>query len=56
MTAGASTAELLSTTGDLVREAGLALPFAMMVGCDATDESLGRVRPAEDAVGAVGRP
>ena len=56
VSAGASTAELLSTTGDLVREAGLALPFAMMVGCDATDESLGRVRPAEDGVEAVSRP
>ncbi|WP_323100901.1 hypothetical protein [Intrasporangium sp. YIM S08009] len=56
VSAGASTAELLSTTGDLVREAGLALPFAMMVGCDATDESLGRVRPAEDGVEAVSQP
>ncbi|MEW1954777.1 hypothetical protein [Terrabacter sp. NPDC080008] len=43
VTAGAVTAELLSTTGTLVREAGLDLPFAMMVGCDATDQSLGIV-------------
>ena len=41
VTAGAPTAELLSTTADLVREAGLQLPFAMMVGCDSLDESLG---------------
>lgn len=41
VTAGAPTAELLSTTGDLVREAGLGLPFAMMVGCDSLDQSLG---------------
>lgn len=53
VTAGAATAELLSTTGDLVREAGLQLPFAMMVGCDHTDKSLGLVeRPADVAAGS----
>ena len=56
VTAGACTAELLSTTGDLVREAGLGLPFAMMVGCDTTDQSLGMVRPAETGPGLVGKP
>jgi hypothetical protein len=56
VTAGGCTAELLSTTGDLVREAGLGLPFAMMVGCDATDESLGMVRPAESGTGLGGKP
>lgn len=41
VTAGAPTAEHLSTIADLVREARLQLPFAMMVGCDSLDESLG---------------
>jgi hypothetical protein len=52
VSAGRSTAELLETTGELVRAAALTLPFAMMVGCDETDESLGRTIPP-DAVGAV---
>lgn len=52
--AGAATAELLSTTGDLVREAGLGLPFAMMVACDATDESLGIVAPVDADPPAAG--
>ena len=43
--AGAVSAEQLSTTGELVREAGLTLPFAMMVGCDARDRSLGILEP-----------
>ncbi|MGN6752857.1 MAG: hypothetical protein ACTHJJ_09920 [Intrasporangium sp.] len=46
VSAGRSTAELLETTGELVRAAGLALPFAMMLGCDSTDESLGLVAPS----------
>lgn len=41
VTAGQSTPELLETTAELVRAAGLALPFALMVGSDDTDESLG---------------
>jgi hypothetical protein len=55
VTACAATAELLSTTGDLVREAGFRLPFAMMVGCDATDESLGLIEPRADVVPAKSR-
>jgi len=55
VTAGATTAELLSTTADLVGEAGLRLPFAMMVGCDATDESLGLIGPRADVVPAESR-
>jgi capsular polysaccharide biosynthesis protein len=43
VTAGASTAELLETTAELLRAAGLAVPFAMMVGADDSDQSLGLV-------------
>ncbi|MFC8501706.1 hypothetical protein ACFUC1_05065 [Pedococcus sp. NPDC057267] len=43
VTAGDSSAELLETTAELVRAAGLALPFAMLVGADRTDESFGAV-------------
>ena len=39
--AGRSSAERLRTTGELVRSAGLRLLFAMMVGTDRTDETLG---------------
>lgn len=39
--AGESSAERLRTTAELIRSADLALPFAMMVGVDQTDESLG---------------
>ncbi|GAA2021027.1 hypothetical protein GCM10009740_06880 [Terrabacter terrae] len=49
--AGAAGAEQLSTTGELVREAGLELPFAMMVGCDAGDRSLGVLEPRNDKAG-----
>ena len=41
VTAGLSTPELLETTGELVRAAGLSLPFAVMVGSDSTDQSVG---------------
>jgi capsular polysaccharide biosynthesis protein len=41
VTAGRSSAERLRTTAELVRSAGLKLPFAVMVGTDRTDESLG---------------
>lgn len=47
VTAGAPTAELLSTTADLLRGAGLRLPFAMMVGCDRLDQSLGSVTASD---------
>ena len=43
VTAGDSSAELLETTAELVRAAGLALPFTMLVGADRTDESFGAV-------------
>ena len=43
VTAGDSSAELLETTAELVRAAGLGLPFAMLVGADRTDESFGAV-------------
>lgn len=41
VTAGRSTPELLQTTAELVRTAGLPVPFALMVGSDDSDESLG---------------
>jgi hypothetical protein len=47
VTSGHSTSELLETTADLVRTAGLSLPFAMMIGADESDESLGLVSTAE---------
>lgn len=51
VTAGRTTAERLRTTAELVRVAGLSLPFAVMVGADHHDESLGRAeQPAGDSV------
>ncbi len=47
VTAGRSTAELLETTAQLIRAAGLTLPFAMMVGSDDSDESLGLMDPSQ---------
>jgi capsular polysaccharide biosynthesis protein len=47
VTAGRSTVELLETTAELIRAAGLSLPFAMMVGSDDTDESLGLLGPED---------
>ena len=41
VTAGASTPELLQTTAELLRTAGLSAPFALMLGAHETDESLG---------------
>lgn len=55
VTAGASTAELLQTTAELLRAAGLAVPFAMMVGADASDQSLGLVDYLEDSSTPVGQ-
>jgi uncharacterized protein involved in exopolysaccharide biosynthesis len=46
VTAGRSSAERLRTTAGLVRSSGLKLPFAVMVGADRTDESLGLPDPA----------
>jgi hypothetical protein len=42
VTAGRSSAERLRTAAELLRSAGLALPFAMMVSSDEFDESLGQ--------------
>ena len=47
--AGRSSAERLHTTGELVRVAGLRLRFAMMVGTDRTDETLGLPETAHRA-------
>jgi capsular polysaccharide biosynthesis protein len=47
VTAGSSTPELLETTAELVRSARLELPFALMVGADDTDESLGLTADSE---------
>jgi hypothetical protein len=64
VTAGSSTPELLETTAELVRAARLDLPFALMVGSDDTDESIGltpgsesgRAEPdAQRAVSVTGR-
>lgn len=49
VTAGRSSPELLETTAELVRAGGLMVPFAMMVGCDQTDESLGLLDLSESA-------
>ena len=49
VTAGRSSAELLETTAELIRAAGLTLPFAMLVGSEDSDESLGLVETAEPA-------
>jgi capsular polysaccharide biosynthesis protein len=46
VTAGRSTAELLETTAEMIRAAGLSLPFAMLVGAERTDESLGLTEPS----------
>jgi hypothetical protein len=46
VTSGRSSAERLRTTAELLRSAGLKLPFAVMVGADRTDESLGLPDPA----------
>lgn len=45
--AGQASAERLRTTGELVRSAGLDLMFAVMVGADRGDESLGRSETPE---------
>lgn len=55
VTAGASTAELLQTTAELLRAAGLPVPFAMMVGADASDESLGLVDYPDDSSTPAGQ-
>lgn len=47
VTAGSSTPELLETTAELVRAARLELPFALMVGSDDTDESIGLTAGSE---------
>jgi hypothetical protein len=53
VTAGRCTAELLETTAGLIRASGIALPFAMMVGAEETDQSLGLVDPARSQAAEV---
>ena len=48
VTAGRSSSELLRTTAGLVHAAQLEMPFALMLGADTTDESLGLL--PQDAV------
>lgn len=50
VTAGRSSAERLRTTAGLIRAAALKLPFAVMVGADRNDESLGVPDPAAPGV------
>ncbi len=47
VTAGRSSAERLRTTRELIRAAGLGLPYALMINADRTDETLGL--PTADA-------
>lgn len=55
VTAGRSSAERLRTTAELIRSAGLHLLFAMMVGADQTDESLGLPDTIDDPLSGAGR-
>jgi capsular polysaccharide biosynthesis protein len=55
VTAGEASAELLETTAELIRAAGLVLPFAMLVGAARTDESFGAVALGEAARSLVGQ-
>lgn len=48
VTAGRSSVERLRTTGELVRSAGLLLPFALLVRADRSDESLGTPELADE--------
>jgi capsular polysaccharide biosynthesis protein len=56
VSAGRCTAELLETTAELIRASGLGLPFAMMVGADESDESLGLGDPRATPVVATTDP
>ena len=47
VTTGRSTAERLRTIAELIRSAGLHLQFAMLVGADTTDESVGLPEPVD---------
>jgi capsular polysaccharide biosynthesis protein len=53
VTAGRSSAELLETTAQLIRSAGLTLPFAMLTGSDRLDLSPGIVTDSEVRVSGV---
>ncbi len=55
VSAGRSTAELLESSAGLVRAAGLTLPFAMMLGSDARDESSGLVPEPESGASSEAR-
>jgi capsular polysaccharide biosynthesis protein len=50
VTAGRSSAERVRTTAGLLRASGLKLPFAVLVGADRTDESLGLPDPGTAGV------
>lgn len=56
VTAGRCTAELLETTSELIRAADLDLPFAMMVGADDNDQSLGLGDPRAARVTVAADP
>lgn len=49
--AGMASAERLRTTGELVRAAGLKVAYAVLVGADRADQSLGRPPTDESATG-----
>jgi hypothetical protein len=56
VSAGHSTAELLETTAELIRAAGLTVPFALMIGSDDIDESVGMVGGREERRPGAVRP
>lgn len=47
VTAGESSAEKIHSVGEMIRLAGMRLDFAILIGADKSDESLGLVDPAE---------
>ena len=56
VTAGRSTATRIDATGEMIRQAGLWLDFAVLLGHDPTDETVGRpAEPVAAGVGVVGR-
>jgi hypothetical protein len=53
VTAGRSTAELLRTAASLIRNSGLTLMFAVLLGADRTDESVGLPDTRDRSVAAA---
>lgn len=49
VTAGESTAEKVHSVGEMIRLAGTRLDFAVLLGADETDESLGVTDPADES-------